>query len=114
MPVGEEGGWNDFIRAGVQPSRMLYVTPFPLSLSPSLPQDSAYERARKACEALQRQVAELQEQVIALSQRPNTASVGVSTSSPGKQDTGMMAGEETRAGTLPPTAQVRGNMYLYS
>lgn len=84
--------------------------------SPPLPllQDSAYERARKACEALQRQVAELQEQVIALSQRADTASVGVSTSSPGKQDTGMMAGGvDESTGTSPPTAQVHGDT-MYS
>ena len=70
-------------------------------------QYTASERARKACEALQRQVAQLQEQVRQLSRRADTVSVGVSTSSPGRQDSGMMAGGvDESVGTSPPQ-QVR-------
>ena len=85
------------------------LPPLPLALSLSLlSQDSAYERARKACEALKRQVEQLQEQVQRLSQRPDTTSVGVATSSPGQQDSGVMAGgvDESVGTSAPQPAQV--------
>lgn len=48
---------------------------------------------------------QLQEQVTQLSRRANTTSVGVSTSSPGQQDSGMMAGGvDESVGTSPPQA----------
>ena len=85
-------------------------------LFPSSFQDTAYERARKACEALQRQVAQLQEQVMELSRRGHSISVGVGTSSPGRQDSGVMAGGvDESVGTSPPTAQqVRGGADVLS
>ena len=79
-----------------------------------LSQESAYERARRACEALQKQVARLQEQVKELSRRADTVSVGVSTSSPGRQDSGVMAGGvDESVGTSPPQptqVRERGNV----
>ena len=54
-------------------------------------------------------MARLQEQVKELSRRADTVSVGVSTSSPGRQDSGVMAGGvDESVGTSPPQpTQVR-------
>ena len=53
-------------------------------------------------------MAQLQDQVTALSQRADTASVGVATSSPGRHDSGVMAGgvDESVGTSDPPLAQV--------